>query len=486
MEDNTEISEITSHYEPFLLSKVSLSETPQVKLFRDQVILNPTISKINFYAFLLFDTYIAFIFLPITLLQGPLLRLKYDISEVDDRADVTYITNIFRVLYKIMIAPRLAYCCDRFGRRTMITIGVILVSIAAFLLPNLPDIYLPSLPDIYPEYPLVLLILDTGILCLQSAPLLADYIDYETKGRVSGITVVISFVASTISTYSIENMDLKTELTAWFYGLGIFGLILGLVMVLGLKEGLYHKNLFFDRKAEAAKRRITLLFQYDELNLNELNKAIEPNAVYKNMKPGFMAGIREARNPWILTGYICTFLFMQNHALFGFILITYVTDMTQDPTSVIQAYALNNRHMIVGCLTALIFGFYADKRNKFKLIIFILFTSMFGVLLLILTPSPYNVIAYISMGFLGMSSAGYKTIMTQLLGKYATPKFRASVAGIESICGVIGASTSQILGVYLTKEDPLFPFVMNLSCSFIGLFLLGLVYVAKRDILMRL
>ena len=470
-------SESIASTDYFQLPKEDTFEEDQVELFKGQVILNPTISKKNFYAFLLFGGYIGIIFLPLNLLQTPLLRQNYHLTD-EERANVTYIANIFQLVFKVMLAPICASMCDKFGRRAMITFGVLCLTLSAFLF--------PFVPEIYPYYIMVLFLMDMGLSSVMCAPLLADYSDYETKGRVAGILTVIGYIASSVSTFASGQMDLKSDLSPKFFAIGGLALVLGLGVASGLKGGLYHKNLMYDKKAEKAKRRITKTLQIENSLSEDVVESLEPIPYEKHVKPGLMAGLREAKNPWILTGYICDFISMQGNALFGYILITFVTKMTGEDKDESQAISLNNKHMIVGFLTAAFIGFYADKYNKFKIVMFILLSSMVGVLLLVITPSPFHVIAYISMVFLGISSAGFRTIISQLLGKYASPKYRASVVGVGHIFSIVGASTSNILGVYLSKKDPYVPFFMNLGCSVIGLFVLTWLYMSKKNILNRL
>ncbi len=472
-----ETDEVSSDCESLLHSesrKSQVDDSSQVRLFNGAIILNPTISKTNFLAFLIFSSFIGLIHLPINLLQSPLLRFKYEF-QTEDIVELSSLVNGVHFILKLFTASLFAYLADNCGRRIVATIGVIFLSCSALILPRLPASEIDIL------YFIIQMFIQLGLLALQSVPLLADYVDYETKGRAAGIVTVITFVATSLSTFFASNVDLKVGLPTDFQIIGVMGLFLGLISLQGLKGGMYHKDQLVDRKAEGANRRITRALLDNGATFRSLEPLLHPD-----YKPGFLAGIKQANNPWILAGYIIAFLSMQKNVLFSFILSNYVNTVTGSSVNGIQAYRLNNIHMITGIFSAIFFGFYADKYNKFKVIICIITTSMIGFILLLIAPSPFEWMAYVSMVVLGIDAAGFVIFTSQLLSKYPNPKYRASVIATGAVFQTIGTSVSNTIGVFLTQYSAEIPFYMYLGTAFISLLSLAILYRSKYEIISRL
>jgi len=539
--------------EPLLIpaEKPDDSEPKQVSFLRGQIILNPTISKINFFTFVFQSTFMGLIFIPIGLLQKPLLTTIYGLTDTEV-LNLSSLNQSAMLIMKLLFAPLLGYVCDMYGRKFLIVSGVIIMSASIFFTPDLPK------ETVFIWYIVQHLVMEVGMMFMMAAPLLADYVDYETKGRVAGMLGVMNYTTSFVTSYINEFIDAKHNIAQKYHQVGVLGVLLGLVLCLGLKGGSYHKKLYYDKKAIDAKKSLAkdCPEAYDQLMsenyleegteeelIADEENAVKPQLIVKGItrdntdvptdvdrnqlninpsifsqegenvekrlieeqrtvqaqpqtkkstapekiKPGFMAGVREAKNPWILCSYICGFLMISNVSLLNLILVNYVEYLTDHADwATNQAYALTNKHFLVGAFTAIFFGFYADKYNKFKQIIFVIIVSFFAVLLLVFTPTATHYMAYGSMLLFGISCAGFVTFAVQLQSKYANPKYRASVAAVGGMCSVIGTATINILGVYLMQYNVRIPFYFYLGFSLIALALLGLLYQSKKQILNRL
>jgi len=523
---------------------LSEKQPPQISLFGGQVILNPSISRVNFFCYLLNSMYFGVIFIPIGLLQVPLMSNIYHLSPAE-RAKANSLIQLLQLALKMLIAPLLGFLCDKYGRKFLVVFGMLFFNATIFITPNLPSFY--------PWYVFHQLIQEIAILAVIAPPLLADYIDYETKGRVAGLNGVIVYVCSFVATYVNEGIDF-TKIETTYHQIGIAGMAISTVILLGLKGGAYHKKLFFDKKAIDAKKSLAQACpeEYEKLvaDLEEVEGTLEEqekeaeegqaidvenigthiksyyiqnnptdtdegnqrnalnvnpsvvsenenkpsnnptismksNRPHKEMQPGFMAGLKEAKNPWILISFICGFLMMSIGGCLNFVLVTYVIYLAgEDATN--QAIVLTNKHYLVGALTALFFGFFADKYNKFKLLVFVLINSIIATLLLISTTDPYSWIAYLSMVFYGVAICGFMTTSMQLQSKYANAKFRASVGAVGGMFSVIGGASINVLGVYLMQYSVYIPFYLYLAFSVSAAVLLGVIYAKKKEILNRL
>jgi len=514
---------------------------PQVTLFGGQVILNPTISKVNFFSYLVHSSFIGIIFIPVGLLQSSLFKNVYQLEEREAN-NLSSVTTAITVTLKLLLASIFGYICDKYGRKFLVGIGAVIVSATVFYLPNITN------ANLYPWYYILQVIQELGFISLSTAPLLADYIDYETKGRVAGISSVLVYSTSFVATFIFEHTDLTKNVPLKYHQLGIVGMVLGGILMLGLKGGSYHKKLFYDHKAIKAKKSLAeqcpeafnqivseedcleeevlenqndnenipknikkeitrdstsegrntgIIVDGTQMNLNASVYSKEgeekqpqkpllsmaPENLEKNFKPGLIAGLKEAKNPWILTAYLCSFLMMSNVALLNYILVNYITHLGSDAN---QAVALANKRIFVGIFTGLFFGFFADKYNKFKMVIFVIACAIIGVLLLILTPTAYNVMAYAAMVMFGFSCSGLVTLSSQLQAKYANAKYRASVGAVSSMSSVVGTLALNILGVYLMNYNIRAPYYIFLGSTLVALAILALLYSSKKEILNRL
>lgn len=93
---------------------LSQKQPPQIKLLGGQVILNPSISKINFFSYLLYSAFMGIIFIPIGLLQVPLMTNIYHLSS-SERATANSIVQFLQLALKLLITPILGFVCDKYG-----------------------------------------------------------------------------------------------------------------------------------------------------------------------------------------------------------------------------------------------------------------------------------------------------------------------------------------------------------------------------------
>jgi len=476
------------------------------------------------------------------LIQGPLLDSVYHLNEAQ-RDNTNAIVQLAQLLLRVVIATWIGWACDKIGRRPIILTGVILNAMTIYTLGDLPLSYA------IPCYIANQLFQEIASDLLTIPPLLADFIDYDFKGRIAGLSQVIAYTTLTIMTSVLKDVDLKHSIPLELNILGIIALVTGLLVCLLLKGGKYHKNLLVDKKANAAKKSLieevpeaidqinvseqvaaeieedlnhtpnaadlenrttpgrwttnpedNLPARYPSGNQQDIEKLVENRRKLKKSiqsiksiasrnddgEPGMMAGIREAKNPWIAISYICGFLSQANMGLLYYVLVTYVVRVTGDEGAANQAIALTNKHYLVGIFTAMFFGFFADKYNKFKLILFVYLCSVVAVILILISPSPYSYTAYVSMLLFGVSGSGNLTTVAQLQAKYATPKYRASVSAVGQICGAIGSAATSILGAWLMQYNVRIPFYIYLACATVGLIFFIGVYISKRKIIDRL
>lgn len=459
---------------------------PQASLFNNQIILNPSISKTNFIAFLLYSFFVGTILLPLNALQEPLLTNIYNLT-ASEAADANSLFQLTQIGASVLLAPLFGFLCDKYGRKMFIVIGVIVLTISIVLLPNLPNAY--------PSFFFLQVLLGVGVLAINISPFLADYIDNRTKGRVAGIATVFNFLGAATATLINQFADLNKNLKQQYYKLGALDLVIGIIIIFGLKGGQYYKN-FSDKTQERAKEITESESEKEALGASNLENSTigvainDASATLKNTEKkkeeglSLKDGIKAAQNPWILAGYISYFLGLQFINLLGYPMVTYVKALvSQDDQAASQASALATVGLGTGVVISFCTGVLADKWNKFRILVIALLNSLLGSALIILIKNPYSFVEYIAMISCGASAGTFITLATQFLGRYAAPKYRASVSSLGAICALVGGVITNILGVYLSKYYYLYPFFIYSGFALICLILLMILYGYKKSVL---
>jgi len=458
---------ISAANQPLLFAKSSSSDLKeQIRIFNGQILLNPAISRTNFFCYLLFTTYLGLILLPVGLLQASVLGVVYKL-DTDEQASVTSAVQLIQLVLQLLIAPWIGLVCDKYGRKILVCSGLTVLCLTVFLTPNFPSPY--------PYYIINQCLQGISCTALIIPPLLADYIDKSTHGRMAGLSGVLVNTGAFFMTSLSTAQDTEENLRKKFFYLAIIASSLALVVMLGLKGGSYHHDLIQKKKS---------LPDYTSLNEDSESVTIQPDVPSKSeAQPGLMAGIQEAKNPWIFTGYVINFLMMSSVGLTSFALVTYVIFLTEDKAKANLAYALVSKFQLSATICSAFFGFFSDKLNKFKLIIFTVLCSITSIILLILIKSPTEPMAYISMVFFGVASSGFLTFSNQLLNRYASPHVRGSVLAFGGMVALVAGASINILGVYLLHWNVRTPFFMYSGYSVIGLIILVILYIRKKDIL---
>lgn len=460
----------------------------QVTFLKRQIILNPTISLLNFICFNLYYLVIIFAFVSLDTLQPSLLSdPDYYMINPNDITNINSTILLWDMGVKVLLAPFYGWLCDRLGRKPVVFIGLTSMALGIGLCPYIGN------GTVFPLYVVARAIYANGAIACIIVPLLADYSDYETKGRAAGLLVVLAGLGAVLSSTYCLTLTNSLTMGQQFVYLAIIVWVAGCVVALGLKGGKYHKNLYYDAKAEQAKQNLANSSNLrdstaasNEPLTDELSDVPEPKGLFKN----FSEGIRQGKNDWILLGYVISFLSRGDTGVLSFTMViwasTYYPPDPQDQTDAAnQAYMLSGVAYVVLLVTALFFGFFSDKYSKFKLMIIVMASTVVGMILLILSNGPTSGLAYISMFFVGIGVAGYELFSLQLINKYANAKVRGSVNAVSSLIGVIGLVVISIGGGYLMGTDINASFYMFLGFSALAL-LISLFLYRKSEVLRKL
>ena len=458
----------------------------QVGILKNQVILNPSISLVNYIFFNLYYLLIIFAYVSIDTLQPTLLTDPnyYNVSQ-EDLTSVNSTILVWDMGIKIIMAPFYGAFCDKIGRRPVVFIGIISMSIGLALLP-----VIGGSGSVFPLFVVARGIYANGAIACIVVPFLADYVDYETKGRAAGILVVLAGLGAVFSSSYSLSLTQNFTIGQRFQYLAIIVFVAGMIVALGLKGGKYHKNLYHDVKAEQAKRD---LLENNELDSDEgspvnteESTAEEQKGVFHNIS----RGIKQARNPWIFIGYIVSFLSRGDTGILSFSLVIwskhyYANTASEQNNAEIQAYILSGIAYSVLFLVALFFGFFGDKYSKFKSLLVVFVSTIIGLIMLVLSSGPHDALAFASMAFIGVGIAGYETFSLQLVNKYANARYRGSVNAMSSLLGVVGLVAVSIGGGYLMGVNINASFYIFMGFSVLALLITIHLYI-KSEVVRKL
>lgn len=474
-----------------IYAKESMTNSePQVTFLKKQIILNPTISLLNFIAFNLYYLVIIFAYVSVDTLQPSLLS-DPDYYTIDPM-DITNINStilLWDMGVKVLMAPFYGFLCDRIGRKPVVFIGLTSMAIGIALCPYIGN------GTVFPLFVIARAIYANGAIACIVVPLLADYVDYETKGRAAGLLVILAGLGAVFSSIYCLSLTGTITMGQQYVYLAIAVWVVGVIVALGLKGGPYHKNLYYDPKAEQAMQNLTnsstrlqdsIAVNSHPLTESDASDVPEEKGLFKN----FVQGIHQAKNEWILIGYIISFLSRGDTGVLSFTMVIwasvyYPPDPTDQTDAANQAYMLSGIAYVVLLLTALFFGFFSDKYSKFKLLVVVYVSTIIGMVLLIVSGGPTNALAYVSMVFVGIGVAGYELFSLQLVQKYSNTKVRGSVNAMSSLIGVIGLVVISIGGGYLMGTDINASFYMFLGFSALAL-IISLFLYRKSEVLRKL
>lgn len=87
---------------------------------------------------------------------------------------------------KVIVAPLAGVFCDRHGRRRTLFIGILLVSLAMLIM--------PFCSEVYPTYLVLRMFYAAGVITIVVVPLIADYIQDESKASRQAISAILFFI----------------------------------------------------------------------------------------------------------------------------------------------------------------------------------------------------------------------------------------------------------------------------------------------------
>jgi len=381
-----------------------------------KILLNEDISPANFYTSWIFVAYLGFIMISSSSLEPEYISkiLHVQNKDLGKATAELYLCDymvrlLFALIYGIMI--------DFFGRRFVMTIGVLITSLGYFLIPLLGT-------SLFPRYYLAKSVFSIGIISLQMLPFAADYVHNKTKGIMTGLTFGVGFCGGAIAAGVIKLLlflGCSYKLIYWIFALII--LVVGYLLWPGIKGG----------------------NQYYKIERSEIDIEVSEEATrWQEVKLAYK------KIPWITIALIFgvlgnTDLYIMTTGLI--IWLKALVPAGEDPTLI----ATNYQAIFFGIsfIVTATLALKVDKIPHMKVIFPILVVSTLGFITVPFIRSAHSALFYVFFLLEGLSLPGILVYSTYLSARYTPPRIRGTVSGISNIFGFIGAILILSLGGYL-------------------------------------
>jgi len=381
-----------------------------------RILLNDGISVTNFYTSWAFVAFLGFIMISSTTLEPEFINRELGVPSKDlgQKTAQLYLCDymirlLFALAYGVMI--------DNYGRKFVLTIGLILSSLGFLLIPNLST-------SLFPGYYMGKAVFSSGIIALQMLPFAADYVHNSTKGIMTGLTFGVGFAGGAIASGIIKlliKLDFAYKTIYWI--LAVIILIAGFFIRFGIKGG----------------------NEYYKIEKSELDIVIdEKTSKWMEVKQAFK-GI-----PWISIALLFGILGNTDLYIMTTGLIIWIKSLVQpeeDPTVIATSF----QALFFG-LSFIVTAVLAVKVDKIPHMIIILPVLLFSTLGFTFVPFIHrtnSVLFYPFFVIEGLTLPAILVYSTYLSARYNPPRVRGTISGISNGIGFLGAILILSLGGYL-------------------------------------
>ncbi len=432
-----------------MIERLIDSEEEKGILVFNLIRLNPGLTKTNFVCCMLFYTLFIFSQAAHGGLQ-PLIILDenyYNISE-EHAGGVTSAILVIQLVVKIFASIPYGHYSDKFGRKTLITFGVVNYVIGSFII--------PFQKNIFPGFVIGKILTANSACAFSVIPLLADYVADESKGKASAIAVMFfGFGALFSNLFTKLLFYLEINLGTCYLIVAVLVLFGLLINNLGLKSD-YH----FKKKSESNKIN-------QEESESFIQRSKEAITIFRT-------------NPWLKILLVLQILGSSDFMVFFTFMTIYIKSLfPKDVSIVTQNIVINNIQSLVLIPTIfgnVFYGYFLDKKNMLiRIILFSLSGGAVSFICVALSHTPYSVTLYLGAFLLGSTLPGL-FVISQFLGvRYYPNDKRGIMISFTALIGYISffiiSTGGGLLYDYWRKDGPF------IICT--GLLLVAIVIILK-------
>ncbi|WP_448212007.1 MFS transporter [Colwellia sp. MEBiC06753] len=312
---------------------------------------------------------------------------------------------------------------DNIGRRTVMVIGFILISIALFLYPSASSVN---------ELVIYRMIYGVGIAAATCmiVTLLADYAVNRSRGKAAGLQGVCNGIGAMVALFLLLRLPAIFQANGWsvvesgvvtYYIAVGFSLFVAAISFKGLQS-----------------------------------RALKKEGQQQSLAALMVDGVKAAKDPGIALAYGAAFVSRANLSIVGAFMTLWLSNYgTSEAVGMSAADALKKAGIYVGIaqgvalMTAPLFGLLTDKVNRVTALSIALLLTFVGYGGTYFVTDPFGGLMIAVVIVVGLSEIGAIITSGVLISQQTAEKNRGAVIGIFNLCGAIGILVSSIIGGYL-------------------------------------
>jgi len=400
------------------------AKSSPTKVFGGRIILNKGISRVNFYTSWAYVLYLGIMGLTYTTLEPEFINKTFNIPDAkmgETTAWLYLIDYSIRLVFALLYGPMI----DHFGRRFVMTICIVLVSLSYLAVPLFSS-------SLFPGYLGAKALYSCGGIGLQMLPIAADYVDNTTKGIMAAMNFGIAFIGGGIGAALLKTFSvLDVGYTVIYTALAAIVFLMGMFLRLGIKGG-------------------NTYYRIEKDNIETL-PALDNATKWKEVKRAF----RE--EPWVTISVLFGVLGNTDFYILTTGLVIWVKSLVPegvDPISI--AANLQVVFTIMSFILTATIALKIDKIPHMRLVGPILLVSTLGFIFVPFVRSSGSPLLYIFCGIEGASLPGVLVYSAYLSYRYNPPEIRGTLSGIGNGIGFLGAivilSVGGVLHDYWRKD----------------------------------
>jgi MFS family permease len=372
---------------------------------------------------------------------------------------------------------------DSIGRKIVYISGFIILSVALYLF--------TFAVNVYPQLLLFRLIFSLGGAATSAmlTAVLADFVAGEsTRGKLAGSVGLSTGLGALVALFGF--LPLITKVGAGVKGIrnmyiivGSIGIAFSIILAIwfpNLKADIDRSQEDLDDYQDSPNSEAGLLPSHENLcpitervNSSEGETNLSPSFIdkikvyYKNSLEYAIEGIKQAKNPHVLLGYMGSFLARGDSIILTvfiplWVYKNYISSgkCAGDPSNpeikescteaYIKASILSGVAQTFALVFAPIIGYLLDKYNRVLIMVIAGLVGFIGYFCLFFSKDLSSNVVYLYVILAGIGEIGMITGSLSLVTNASvSPKVRGSVAGVSSFFGAIGILLNTKLGGYL-------------------------------------
>jgi len=394
----------------------TLEKTVQTRVLRGWILLNNGITTTNFYSSWVFVMFLGFVLISFSTLEPQYINQQFGVP-VENMGKITAFLYLIDYSVRMVCALMFGPMIDYYGRKFVMTIGILLLALGYLLIPFLSF-------NLFPGYIIGKSFISAGLISISMLPFSADYVDDSTKGVMTGMNYGIGFIGGAIC-----GILIKCLLLLGFSYKFIYWIYCPIVLVVGfsIRPGIKGGNTYYKNK---------------KIDVDEKVKdgAIQWKAIKKAYK----------EIPWISISVIFGVLGNTDFYIMTTALMIWIKTLIpadEDPTVIATTYQV--LFFSLSVLTTIFAALKIDKIPHMRIIFPVLIVALCGFVMVPFASDPRGFLLHLFFIIEGLSLPGVFVFSTYLAIRYNPAEIRGSLSAISNSISFLAAIIILCVGGYL-------------------------------------